>query len=344
MDDFHRLDTSRSTFTERRQACRLNRLAIAACLAVVAYSPLAHAQITTKPVRLIVPFPPGGTVDGLTRVLAEKLRPQFPGGILVENKGGAGGNIGADAVYRSDADGTTLLVAPPGPIAINHLLYRKMSYDPTKFVPITVLATVPNIVVVNPKLPVKNVAELIAYLKANPGKVTYASQGNGSTSHLTGAMFTGLSGTNMVHIPYKGTGPAINDMLGGQVDVFFDNLSSSLKYHQAGKLRMLAVADETRSSVLPDMPTFAESGLPSMKTMNAEVWYAVVAPPGTPATIANEFQKAFASALAAPDVKQRLSDLGVQPRGWDTKQTGDFFKQEIDKWGAVIKQNKVTLD
>jgi tripartite-type tricarboxylate transporter receptor subunit TctC len=218
----------------RRQALATTALGLALPLGGAAW-----AQ-ASKPLRLVVPFPAGGTADVLPRILAEKLRPDYPGGVLVENKTGAGGNIGAEQVFRSEPDGLTLLVSPPGPIAINQSLYPKLAFEPDRWVPVTVLASVPNVLALGPKLAVKTVPELLAYLKANPGKVTYASQGNGSTSHLTANMFMALTGTEMVHIPYKGTSPALVDLMGGQVDLFFDNLGSSMTHHKAGKLRILA--------------------------------------------------------------------------------------------------------
>lgn len=294
-----------------------------------------------KPLKLIVPFPAGGTADILPRLIAEKMRPKFPAGVLVENRAGAGGNIGAEMVFRADPDGTTLMVSPPGPIAINHNLYSKLSFDPTRWVPITVIATVPNVLTINPKLPVKNLAEFIAYVQANPGKVSYASQGNGSTSHLTASLFMQLTGTEMVHIPYKGTAPALVDVIGGQVDIFFDNLSSSLPFHQSGKLLILAVADEQRSKALPQVPTFAESRLPAM---NAVTFFSVVAPPNTPAATVTAVQKAVAEALGLPDVRQKFAEQGAEPRGWTPEQTGRFIKTETDRWNKVIKSANVTLE
>lgn len=294
-----------------------------------------------KPLKLIVPFPAGGTADILPRILAEKMRANFPAGVLVENRAGAGGNIGAEVVFRADPDGSTLLVSPPGPIAINHNLYSKMSFDPTRWAPVTIVATVPNVLSVNPRLAVKDLAEFIAYLKANPGRVSYASQGNGSTSHLTAAMFMQLTGTEMIHIPYKGTAPALVDLIGGQVDVFFDNLSSSMQFHQTGKLRILAVADAQRSKALPQVPTFAESKLPAM---NAVTFFAVVAPPNTPAATIAAVQKSVADALAQPDVKQRFAEQGAEPGGLSPEQTGRFIKAETDKWGKVIKSANVILE
>jgi tripartite-type tricarboxylate transporter receptor subunit TctC len=312
----------------------------AALLASVCLMGSAFAQ-PSKPLKLIVPFPAGGTADILPRLLAEKMRAKFPAGVVVENRAGAGGNIGAEMVYRADPDGSTLLVSPPGPIAINHNLYSKLAFDPTRWVPITVIATVPNVLTVSPKVPAKNLAEFIAYVKANPGKVSYASQGNGSTSHLTASMFMQLTETDMTHIPYKGTAPALVDLVGGQVDVFFDNLSSSMPFHQAGRLRILAVADEQRSKALPQVPTFAESKLPAM---NAVTFFSVVAPPNTPAATVLAVQKSIADALALPDVKQRFVEQGAEPRGWAPEQTGRFIKAETERWNKVIKSANVTLE
>ncbi len=311
-------------------------LALASCLIGGAF-----AQSNTQPLKLIVPFPAGGTADVLPRILAEKLRTHYPAGVVVENRTGAGGNIGAEAVFRSAPDGTTLLASPPGPIAINHHLYKKLSFDPTQWVPVTVMATVPNVLAVSTRLPAQNVAEFIAYLKANPGKVTYASQGNGTTSHLTASLFMQLTGTEMTHIPYRGTAPALVDLVGGQVDVFFDNLSSSAQFHNTGKLRILAVADATRSTALPQVPTFEES---KVAGMNAVTFFAVVAPPGTPPAAASLLQKQLAEAMALPDVKARFAEQGAEPRGWSTEQTGRFIQAESAKWNKVIKSANVTLE
>ncbi|MDN4589936.1 tripartite tricarboxylate transporter substrate binding protein [Xenophilus aerolatus] len=312
----------------------------AACLAATCLLGSAAAQ-TTQALRIIVPYPAGGTADILPRVVAEKLRPQVPAGVLIDNRTGAGGNIGAESVFRAEPDGNTLLASPPGPIAINQHLYKKMAFDPSKWEPVTVLATVPNVLVVNPRLPVKTVQEFIAYAKANPGKVTYGSQGNGTTSHLTASLFMQLTGTEMVHVPYKGTAPALVDLVGGQIDVFFDNISSSLPFHQAGKLRILGVADDQRSAALPDVPTFAEQGLPAM---NAVTWFAVVAPPATPPAKVATLQKSFAGALTQPEVRQKFAEQGAEPRGWDPARTGQFIRAESAKWARVIRSANVSLD
>jgi len=310
-------------------------------LAIAAMASAVAIAQPTKPVKFVVPFPAGGTADVLPRILTEKLRAAYPAGVLVENKVGAGGNIGAEFVARADADGTTFLVSPPGPIAINHHLYKSLPFDPTKWVPVTVLATVPNVLDVSNKLPVADLNEFIAYLKANPGKVSFASQGNGSTSHLTAMLFMQLTGTSMIHVPYKGTAPALVDIIGGNVDVFFDNISSSATFQQAGKLKVLAVADDQRSQALPQVPTFSQAGLPGM---NAVTFFAIVAPPRTPAADVAYAQKAVSAALALPDVKQKFAEQGAEARGWSPEQTGEFIRGESDKWNKVIKAANVTLD
>ena len=317
------------------------RLLLAAALATAAAVQAPALAQPAKPVRLIVPFPAGGTADVLPRILAEKVRGAYPAGVLVENRSGAGGNIGAEFVARAEPDGTTFLVSPPGPIAINHHLYKSLNFDPAKWVPVTVIATVPNVLAVSNKVPARTLEEFIAYVKANPGKVSYASQGNGSTSHLTAALFMQLTGTQMVHVPYKGTAPALADLVAANVDVFFDNISSSAQFHTGNKLRVLAVADERRSPALPQVPTFAEARLPAMK---AVTFFSIVAPPGTPREAVEHAHKAFSEALAAPDVRQKFQDQGAAPGGWSPEQTGRFIREESDRWSSVIRSAKVTVE
>lgn len=317
------------------------RLAFAGAAALLAANFTALAQQPSKPIKFIVPFPAGGTADVLPRLVSEKLRTAYPAGVVVENKSGAGGNIGAAEVARADADGTTFLVSPPGPIAINHHLYKSLAFDPTKWVPVTVLATVPNVLAVRIGFPAQNVQEFIAYLKANPDKVSYASQGNGSTSHLTASLFMQLTGTRMNHIPYKGTAPALVDLVGGNVDVFFDNISSASQFHIGNKIRVLAVADEQRSVALPQVPTFGQAGLPAMQ---AVTFFSIVAPPGTPRDTVAYAHKNVSAALALPDIKQKFQDQGAEPRGWSPEQTGDFIRKESDKWNKVIKSANVTVE
>ncbi len=301
---------------------------------------LALAQ-PARTVKLVVPFPAGGTADILPRILAEKVRSAYPAGIVVENKSGAGGNIGAEYVSRAEPDGTTFLVSPPGPIAINQHLYKHLSFDPAKWVPVTVIATVPNVLAVRKGLPVDDLQAFIAYAKANPGKVTYASQGNGSTSHLTAALFMQLTGTKMVHVPYKGTAPALVDLVGGNVDVFFDNIASSAPFHKDGKVKILAVADEKRSPLLAEVPTFVESKLPGMV---AVTFFTMVAPPGTPRDAVAYAQKQFAAALASPDVQKQFAQQGATPGGWSPEKTALFIREESDKWGGVVRSAQVKVE
>lgn len=317
-------------------------LALLAAAASMAFAaPTSALAQSDKTLRVIVPFPAGGTADVLPRVLAEKVRDAYPGNVIVENRTGAGGNIGAEVVARSEADGYTLLASPPGPIAINQHLYKKLPFDPNKWEPITVIATVPNVLAVSSKVPANNLQEFIAYLKANPDKVSYASQGNGSTSHLTANLFMQLTGTKMTHIPYRGTAPALADLVGSQVDVFFDNIASSAQFHQGGRIKILAVADEKRSPVLPQVPTFAEQKLPDMQ---AVTFFSLVAPAGTPKDAIDRAYKAFSGALEQADVKQKFAAQGAEPRGWNPQRTGQFIKSESDKWAKVIKSANVTVD
>ncbi|CAN5416124.1 tripartite tricarboxylate transporter substrate binding protein [soil metagenome] len=330
------------------QAARRLALLQAASLiaATLVFAPgAATAQtLNEKAVRLVVPYPPGGTIDGLTRIVGEKLQRQFPAGLVIENRAGANGNIGAENVYRSAPDGTALMFTPSGPIAVNQALYPKLGYDPTKWVPVTLLAETPNVLVVHPSVPAKTLPEFIAYLKANPDKVSFASQGSGSSSHLAAVLFMQLTGTQMTHVPYKGTGPALNDLLGGQVEVFFDNLSSAGKFHANGRLRVIAVADTKRSAKLPEIPTFAEAGPPAMKDMISTAWYGVVAPPGTPAATIAAYQKAITDVIALPDVKKKFEDLGVDPDVASPEQTAAFIRDETQKWGKVIRDAKLSAD
>ncbi len=319
---------------------RLGVFTIYVALTLACFGSLASAQ-PTKSVKLIVPFPAGGTADNLPRILLEKVRGAYPAGIVVENKVGAGGNIGADLVARSDADGTTFLVSPPGPIAINQHLYKSLTFDPTKWVPVTVIATVPNVLTVSNNLPVKDVAEFISYLKSNPGKVSYASQGNGSTSHLTASMFMQLTSTTMIHVPYKGSTPALLDIVAGNVDVFFDNISSAAQFHNSNKLRVLAVADAERSPALPNIPTFTETKLPGMR---AVTFFTIVAPPGTPKEVVTYAHKQFASALSVTEVIQKFLAQGAVPGGGTPEKTAEFIRAESDRWSKIIKNANVILE
>ena len=299
----------------------------------------------TKPVRIIVPFPPGGSADLLPRAVTESLQKQWGQPVIVDNRPGAAGNIGAAAVYEAQADGYTLLSAPPPPLVINRLLYPKLSYDSTRFVPMTVIAAIPNVLLVHPNVTASSVAELVAHAKSNPGKLNYASQGGGTTSHLTAELFKSMAGGGggplaIAHVPHKGTAPALADLLGGQVDLMFDNLGVSLPHVKAGKLRVLAVASPRRFRSLPDVPALAET-LPGFESV---AWFGIVAPPKTPAAIAQKVALGVEVALRNPEVLKRLSELSADPLGLTPAETAAFMKQETERWGAVIKSAGVKLE
>ena len=304
----------------------------------------AQAQaFPTKPISLIIPFPPGGPTDAMARTLAAEITGSLGQPVIVENRAGAGGNIGADFVARALPDGHTLLFGTSGPLAINASLYRKISYDPTtSFAPVIQIGQLPNILVVNPALPVKDVRELIAYSKAHPGQLSYASSGNGASSHLAGVLFNGIAGTDLQHVPYKGTGPALNDLLGGQVSMSFTDVLTALPYIKAGKLRPLGIATAQRSRALPDLPTLAEQGV---KGYDVSVFFGIVAPAGTPPETIARLNKAFTEALATPKVKQLFASQGFEPAAdASPQQLGRFIAAETAKWKDVVKKSGAQLD
>ncbi len=294
-----------------------------------------------RAVRIIVPFPAGGSADLLPRVVGEKLSEKWGQPVIIENRPGAAGNIGADAVFKAEPDGYTLLSAPPPPLVINRLLYPKLSYDSTQFVPITVIAAIPNVLLVHPKMGVSTVAEFISFVKSNPGKLNYASQGNGTTSHLTAELFKSMAGgLQITHVPYKGTAPALADLLAGQVEMMCDNLGVSLPHVRSGRLKALAVASSKRISALPDTPTLAET-LPGFESV---AWFGVVGPPKTPAAIAEKVSFSIREILNFPDVQRRLAELSAEPMGLSPAETAAFMKLETERWGAVIRSAGVKLD
>jgi len=322
----------------------MNRRAIVLVLAALAAgSELACAQGTfpTRAVKFIVPFPPGGINDVLARIVGDKLQAQWGQPIVVENKTGAGGNIGADLAAHAEADGYTLLVAPPGPLAINQTLYRQLSYKADDFVPITVLGKVPNLVIVRKELPVNSVKELVAHVKANPGKVVFGSQGNGATPHLTANMFMRMTGSEMVHVPYRGETLVLQDMLGGHVDVFFGNVSAALALWRDGKVKVLAVTDQARSAAMPDVPTTAEAGLPALVSFG---WFAAVAPPKTSAALQSDIARTMIEVLKMTDVQAKFRALSVEPVASTPAETAAFIKDEARRWGEVIRQTGVAVE
>ena len=314
---------------------------LAALLLLVAGPVFAQGTYPTKQVRMVVPFPAGGSADILCRIVGEKLGEAWNQPVIIDNRAGAGGNVGAEIVYRAEPDGYTLLCSPPGPLSINHNLYKTMPYDWTKFVPVTVLALVPNAISARIDLPASSVQELIAYAKANPGKVTYASQGNGSTSHLSAQMLATMAGIDMVHIPYKGEGPALIDLTAGRVDIFIGNISAALRFEKARQLKFLGVASRTRSPVAPDVPSAPEIGLPDLIS---SAWFALVMPPGTPEAVVQKINADTAAALKLPDVRARFLELGAEPQGDTAAATAAFVKAEEARWRSIIQSANVTME
>ncbi|MEW6256899.1 MAG: tripartite tricarboxylate transporter substrate binding protein [Pseudomonadota bacterium] len=295
-----------------------------------------------RAIRLVVPFAAGGSTDIVARIIAAKMSEILKQPVVVENRAGAGGNAGAAAVAKAPPDGYTVLMGTVATHAINPALYTKMPYDPVKdFAPVSLLVNVPNVVVVHPSLNVKTTAELIALLKANPDKYEYASSGIGTPLHLSGALFESMAGVKMVHVPYKGAGPALVDVMSGQVKIMFDNLPSSIGHIRKGTVIGLAVTTKERSPAAPDMPTVNESGLPGYETYS---WNAIFAPAGTPTAIIDKLAKACMEAMADPQVKEKLADLSAVAVGSTPAQLGDHVKAEIAKWGPVVKASGASIN
>jgi tripartite-type tricarboxylate transporter receptor subunit TctC len=319
-------------------------------IAVIACAVLAPAQAQTwpsKPVRIVVPFPPGGTTDIVARSIGVELQRMWQHAVVIENRPGAGGNIGADLVAKAAPDGYTLLMGTVGTHAINKALFEqngaKMPFDPAKdFVPITLAAGVPNVMVINPKLPVNTVAEFIAYAKARPGQLNMASSGNGTSIHLSGELFKTVTGVYMVHFPYRGSAPAITDLIAGNMNVMFDNLPSALPHIKSGRLKALAVTSRTRSPALTDVPTIEEAA--GLKGFDASSWFGLFAPAGTPRAIVDRIQADVAKALAQPEVRERFIAQGADPGGNTPDQFAAFIRAETDKWTRVVKFSNAKVD
>lgn len=295
----------------------------------------------THPVKVIVPFPAGGINDILARIVGDKLQAKWGQPFVVEDRTGAGGNIGAEVAAQAEPDGYTLLVSAAGPFAINGMLYHHLAYKPEGFVPITVVGSVPNVAIVRKDLPVNSLKELIDYIKKNDGKLTYGSQGVGATTHLTANMFMNMTGTHMVHVPYRGETLVLNDMLGGHVDLFWGNVSAALALYKAGKLKVLAVADKHRSPVMPEVPTTAEAGLPGLIAVG---WFAMAGPPGMKPEVRDALAAAVNEALKMPDVQEKLRAVGVEPVGGSPADMAGFIKEENQRWGDVIRKNNISMD
>lgn len=316
------------------------------CFAVVAAllvggPAVAQSGYPSRPVKFIVPFPGGGINDVLARIAGDKLSAKWGQPVVVENRTGAGGNIGAEVAAQAEPDGYTVFVSAPGPLAINHILYKKLSYRPTDFVPITVLGSVPNLVIVRKDLPVNSVKELIDYIKRNDGKVNYGSQGSGATPHLTAEMFMNMTGTRMTHVPYRGETLVLNDMLGGHVDLFFGNISAALALYRAGKVKVLAVTDKARAAAIPEVPTTAEAGLPGLLSVG---WFAMAGPPKMNPELADFISRAANDALKLDDVQAKFRAVGVEPIGGTPAAMAAFVKEETERWGDVIRKNNIVLE
>lgn len=312
--------------------------ALVAAVLVVTLPALAQqdpaADYPNRPVKIIVSVPAGGGVDTVTRIFAARLQQRLGQPFVIENRGGGGGNIGAEAVYGAEPDGYTLLATQPAPITSNIALYKKLNFDPVALEPVAVMSRFPNVLLVRQDFPAKTVQEFIAYAKANPGKVTYASQGPGTTSHLTAELFTKATGTKMLHVPYRGTGPALNDLVAGHVDFIFMELASAHKLHDGGKSRILAVATDKRLDSLPDIPTLIEVGLPDFVS---DTWNAISAPPKTPAPIIAKLNRTINDILNEPDTKARFRELNLMAAGGSPQDMAKLKKEETERWTKVIR-------
>jgi len=319
------------------------RKVIAAIMAVAISTAAAAAQDAVKdypnrPIKIVVCVPAGGGVDTVTRFVADGLSKKLGQPVVVENRAGASGNIGAESVYTSAPDGYTLLAAQPAPLTVNPLLYKSMNFDPTKFEPVAIMTSIANVLLVRPDFPAKTAKEFIAYAKANPGKINYASQGTGTTSHLTTALFEKDTGTKMVHVPFKGTSPALNALIGNHVDMIFMELAAAIKLHEGGKARILAVATTHRIDNLPDIPTLDEVGV---KGFESGTWNAIAAPPKTPAAIIAKLNKAVNEVLNSPEGKAHFAKLNLHAAGGTPAEAATFIKTETKVWGDVIKEANV---
>jgi tripartite-type tricarboxylate transporter receptor subunit TctC len=307
-------------------------------LTASAFAQDAAVDYPNKPIKIIVSVPAGGGVDTVTRIVAEGLHQRLGQPVVVENRSGAAGNIAAEVVFNSDPDGYTLLAAQPAPLTVNPLLYKKMNFDPKEFEPVAIMTSIANVLLVRPDFPAKNPQEFINYAKANPGKINYASQGIGTTSHLTAALFARVTGTKLVHVPYKGTAPALNDIIAGHVDFIFMELASAIKLHEGGKARILAVATAKRIANLLDIPTLDEAGV---KGFESGTWNAMAAPPKTPAAIVAKLNKAVNDVLKSPETQAHFARVNLHAAGGTPAEAKAFITKETQVWGEVIKEANV---
>ncbi|HVY07232.1 MAG TPA: tripartite tricarboxylate transporter substrate binding protein [Burkholderiales bacterium] len=320
----------------------MHRLLAVMLLACASMQAAIAADYPVKPIRLVVPYTPGGTADMLARTLGQKLTESLGQQVIVDNRPGAGGNIGVDLVAKSPADGYTIVMGTVATHAINPTLYPTLPFDAEKdLAPIVLVATLPNILVVNPSLPAKNVKELIALAKSKPGELAFASAGNGTSQHLSGELFKKLAGVEMIHVPYKGSAPAVIDLVGGQVQLMFDNIPSSLPQVKAGKLRALAVTGPRRSPVLPELPTLAEFGLTGFSITS---WFALYAPAHTPENIISRLNREAAKAIASKDIRDQWIAQGIEPAGGTAEQLAEFRRLEAPKWAKIIRESGARVE
>jgi tripartite-type tricarboxylate transporter receptor subunit TctC len=312
-------------------------------LAVLALTaPGAAQNYPDRVVRIVNPYPPGGSVDVMARLLAQKLGENLGQQFIVENRSGGGGNTGSDSVAKAEPDGYTLLFTAPGPLTVNQTLYSKLTFDPaTDFAPIALFATAPIVLIVNPGVPANNVQELIVLARKEPGKINFASAGNGTTNHLSGELFKSMAKVDIVHVPYRGAGPAMNDLIGGHVQMFFDLMPVVLPQVTTGKVRALGAAGASRTSALPDVPTIAEQGVPGF---DASSWYGLVAPAKTPEPVLAKLREEVAKALKTPDMVARIRELGSEPGAAFGKDFGAFMAAETKKWAEVIRASGAKAD
>src|SRR5207247_8306205 len=318
----------------RRYPVPLAAAALLGTISLAATQPDVAADYPNRPVKIIVSVPAGGGVDTVTRIFAARLQQRLGHPFVIENRGGGGGNIGAEAVCTADPDGYMLLASQPAPISSNIALYKKLNFDPAALESVAIMTKFPNVLLVRQDFPAKTVQEFMAYVKANPGKITYASQGPGTTSHLTAELFMKLTGTKMLHVPYRGTGPALNDLVAGHVDFIFMELASAYKLHEAQKSRILAVATDRRLDILPHVPTLIEGGVPGFIS---DTWNAISAPPKTAAPIILKLNRAINEAIAEPEAQARFRALNVTPVGGSPQDMATFKRCETERWSKVIR-------
>jgi tripartite-type tricarboxylate transporter receptor subunit TctC len=292
-----------------------------------------------RPIKIVVCVPAGGGVDTVTRIMADKLRQRLGQTVVIENRTGQSGNIGAEYVYAAEPDGYTLLASQPAPLTVNVLLYKKINFDPTQFLPVAIMTSIPNTLTVRPDFPAKDIKEFLAYARAHPDTLNYASQGTGTTSHLTAELFTSKTGVRLLHVPYRGTAPAINDLISSHVDMMFSELASAIELHKGGRARILAVATKQRVPLLPDIPTFIESGVPDFES---DTWNAISAPPRTPPEIVAKLNAAIVDVMKMPDVQERLQKLNTVPQTLSLQEAAALVKADTQRWTGVIKAANIT--